>query len=64
MRMKNSVDVLVIGAGHNGLVAALLLARKGLNVLVVEEKNYVGGRVAQKSRFEQRLISGFQRVHT
>lgn len=41
--MKNSVDVLVIGAGHNGLVAALLLARKGLDVLVVEEKNCVGG---------------------
>ena len=36
--MKRSVDVLVIGAGHNGLVAALLLARKGLDVLVVEEK--------------------------
>lgn len=46
-----SVDVLVIGAGHNGLVAALLLARKGLNVLVVEEKNCVGGACRTEQPF-------------
>lgn len=36
-------DVLVVGAGHNGLVAAALLARQGLNVEVYEEKDIVGG---------------------
>jgi ribulose 1,5-bisphosphate synthetase/thiazole synthase len=36
-------DVIVIGAGHNGLVAALLFAKKGLKVLVVEEKDALGG---------------------
>jgi phytoene dehydrogenase-like protein len=36
-------DVVVIGAGHNGLVAATLLARKGLDVTVLEEKPVVGG---------------------
>lgn len=33
----------MIGAGHNGLVAACLLARRGLEVLVLEEKASVGG---------------------
>ncbi len=50
--MKNSVDVLIIGAGHNGLVAALLLARKGLDVLVVEEKNVIGGACRTEQPFQ------------
>jgi len=40
---SDTVDVLIVGAGHNGLVAATLLAKEGLNVLVVEEKDVVGG---------------------
>jgi phytoene dehydrogenase-like protein len=36
-------DVLVVGAGHNGLVAALCAARAGLSVLVVERANVIGG---------------------
>lgn len=40
---KNKVDVIVVGAGHNGLIAATLLARANLNVVVVEEKSHVGG---------------------
>jgi len=38
-----STDVVVGGAGHNGLVAAILLARSGLRVAVLEEKSVVGG---------------------
>jgi phytoene dehydrogenase-like protein len=42
--MQNSVtDIAIVGAGHNGLVAAIMLARRGLRVLVLEEKAGVGG---------------------
>jgi phytoene dehydrogenase-like protein len=36
-------DVLVIGAGHNGLVCATYLAKAGLSVRVLERRSVVGG---------------------
>ena len=36
-------DVVVIGAGHNGLTAAAYLAQAGLKTLVVERRDIVGG---------------------
>lgn len=36
-------DVILIGGGHNGLVAAAYLARAGLQVLVLEQRHLVGG---------------------
>jgi phytoene dehydrogenase-like protein len=36
-------DVIIIGAGHNGLVAASYLARAGLRVLVLERRKTLGG---------------------
>ena len=39
-------DVIVVGGGHNGLVAACYLARAGLDVLVVEAHATIGGMTA------------------
>ena len=36
-------DAVIIGAGHNGLVAACALAQRGLRVVVVESRDVVGG---------------------
>ncbi len=40
---QNDYDVIVVGAGHNGLTAAGYLARDGFKVLVVERLDKVGG---------------------
>ncbi len=36
-------DAVVIGAGHNGLTNAAYLAKAGLDVLVLEKNDYIGG---------------------
>src|SRR3954462_7431316 len=36
-------DAVIVGAGHNGLVAAAYLARAGLDVEVLERRDIVGG---------------------
>jgi phytoene dehydrogenase-like protein len=36
-------DVIIIGAGHNGLVAAFYLAKAGFKPLVLERREIVGG---------------------
>ena len=42
---QTSADVIIVGAGWSGLSAALVLQDEGLDVLVLEGKNRVGGRV-------------------
>lgn len=44
-------DVVVIGSGHNALVAACYLARDGLDVEVIERDTVLGGAVSTVQRF-------------
>ena len=45
-------DAIVIGAGHNGLTNAAYLARAGLDVLVVEKNDYIGGAAVTREMHE------------
>src|SRR5687768_413612 len=47
--MTKTYDCIVIGAGHNGLVAAAYLAKQGKKVLVLERRAIVGGSVVTES---------------
>ncbi len=49
--MKSSYDVVILGAGHNGLVAAAYLARAGLSVLLLEKNDYIGGATTSQQVF-------------
>jgi phytoene dehydrogenase-like protein len=44
-------DAIIIGAGHNGLVAACYLARAGLKVLVVEKNDWIGGAAVSRELY-------------
>jgi phytoene dehydrogenase-like protein len=49
--MSLSFDAIVIGAGHNGLVTSAYLARAGLSVLVLEQRDRVGGGASTEELF-------------
>jgi phytoene dehydrogenase-like protein len=48
-------DIIVIGGGHNGLVAACYLARAGMKTLVLERREVIGGAAVTEE-----LQSGFR----
>ncbi|MGI8863549.1 MAG: phytoene desaturase family protein [Solirubrobacteraceae bacterium] len=48
---SRAYDAVVVGAGHNGLVAAALLARAGRSVLVLERSSRIGGAAVSHSPF-------------
>ena len=49
--VKSKYDVVILGAGHNGLVAAAYLARAGLSVLLLEKNGYIGGATTSQRLF-------------
>jgi len=49
--MKSRYDVVILGAGHNGLVAASYLGQAGLSVLLLEKNDYIGGATTSQKIF-------------
>jgi phytoene dehydrogenase-like protein len=49
--MPPSRDVVIIGGGHNGLVAAAYLAKAGLSTLICESRSIVGGAAVSEHPF-------------
>ena len=55
--MPHSYDVIVVGAGHNGLTSAAFLARAGLRVLVLEKNEHIGGATVSRSLYSDWIYS-------
>ena len=45
---KTDFDAVVVGAGPNGLAAAILLQQHGKSVLLIEGKNEIGGGLSTR----------------
>ena len=50
-------DAIIIGAGHNGVTNAAYLAKAGLNVVVVEKNEYIGGAAVSRELQEGWIYS-------
>ncbi|WP_127792021.1 NAD(P)/FAD-dependent oxidoreductase [Agromyces sp. LHK192] len=50
--MPQTHDVVIVGGGHNGLTAAAYLARAGLDVLLLERSDHLGGAAVSAEAFE------------
>ena len=53
-QLKSHYDAIVVGSGHNGLIAASYLARAGQSVLVLERNQELGGATRSQAIFPGR----------
>ena len=58
----NQCDAIIIGGGHNGLVAAAYLARAGKRVIVLERRHIVGGAAVTEEIFPGYKFTEFSYV--
>jgi hypothetical protein len=49
MRMKESADIVVLGGGMGGCMAALAAAKSGLRVILTEETDWLGGQLTSQA---------------
>ncbi|GFN80432.1 pyridine nucleotide-disulfide oxidoreductase domain-containing protein 2 [Plakobranchus ocellatus] len=55
LQLKHQYDAIVVGAGHNGLIAAAYLQKSGLDVCVLERRHVIGGAAVTEE-----IIPGFK----
>ncbi|KAK3762322.1 hypothetical protein RRG08_006065 [Elysia crispata] len=55
LQLKPKYDAVVVGAGHNGLVAAAYLQKAGLDVCVLERRHVIGGAAVTEE-----IVPGFK----
>ena len=60
--MRSRYDAIIIGAGHNGLVAAAYLARHGLATLSIERSDRIGGACVTDEIMPGYRVSGAAQV--
>ena len=58
----NNYDAIVIGAGHNGLTNAAYLAKAGLNVVLLEKNDFIGGASCTQELYEGWQYSSYSYV--
>src|SRR5215212_7649157 len=63
--MMNNFDVIIIGAGAAGLMAAKILSENKITVCVLEARNRIGGRVytVSKPGFSKPIEAGAEFIH-
>ena len=59
---SNTYDAIIIGGGHNGLVAAAYLAKAGKRVVVLERRHIVGGAAVTEEIFPKYKFTEFSYV--
>src|SRR5262249_61925673 len=58
----NTYDAIIIGAGHNGLIAGAYLARAGKKVVILERRPIVGGAAVTEEIFPGYRFTEFSYV--
>ena len=61
--MENNFEIIIIGAGASGLMAAKTLSAEGKKVLILEARNRIGGRIHTIKKDKLFLESGAEFVH-